>query len=189
MPRSSSSGRCTAACPDSRSPSAPTRSASPTANTSLVPGRRGDRHVLRPLRADRQTRCNSDADGPGAVHTKPDGSVVTQTIYGSAPTVDSASTSTAFPASRTRRWRPRLTRSAPVPIVAERAMYWPGGFFDYYEGHRHRRGSTTTALQWLVAGAEERRTRRGRDLCSHREYRDRTGPRRSSGSLPEASRQ
>ncbi len=40
-----------------------------------------------------------------------------------------------------------------VPIVAERAMYWPGGFFDYYEGHTSA-GSTTTALQWVVAGAE-----------------------------------
>ena len=27
----------------------------------------------------------------------------------------------------------RVTSS--VPIVAERAMYWAGGFFDYYEGH------------------------------------------------------
>jgi hypothetical protein len=37
--------------------------------------------------------------------------------------------------------------------VAERAMYWPGGFFDYYEGHSSA-GSTTTALEWVVAGAE-----------------------------------
>ena len=30
-------------------------------------------------------------------------------------------------------------------------MYWPGGFFDYYEGHSSA-GSTTTALEWVVAG-------------------------------------
>jgi hypothetical protein len=40
-----------------------------------------------------------------------------------------------------------------VPIVAERAMYWPGGFFDYHEGHSSA-GSTTTATEWVVAGGE-----------------------------------
>ena len=39
-----------------------------------------------------------------------------------------------------------LTSTNGVPIVAERAMYWPGGFFDYYEGHSSA-GSTTTALR------------------------------------------
>jgi hypothetical protein len=43
--------------------------------------------------------------------------------------------------------------TSTVPIVAERAMYWPGGYFDYYEGHSSA-GSTTTALDWVVAGAE-----------------------------------
>jgi hypothetical protein len=42
--------------------------------------------------------------------------------------------------------------TSTVPIVAERAMYWPGGYFDYYEGHSSA-GSTTTALDWVVAGA------------------------------------
>jgi len=40
-----------------------------------------------------------------------------------------------------------------VPIVAERAMYWPGDFFAYYEGHSSA-GSTSTGLRWVVAGAE-----------------------------------
>jgi hypothetical protein len=43
------------------------------------------------------------------------------------------------------------TLTSTVPIVAERAMYWPGGFFDYYEGHSSA-GSPTTALEWVVAG-------------------------------------
>ena len=46
-----------------------------------------------------------------------------------------------------------LTSTNAVPIVAERAMYWPGGFFDYYEGHSSA-GSTTTALEWVVGGGE-----------------------------------
>jgi Tol biopolymer transport system component len=37
-----------------------------------------------------------------------------------------------------------------VPIVVERAMYWPGGFFDYYEGHTSV-GTTGTAQRWVVA--------------------------------------
>ena len=45
------------------------------------------------------------------------------------------------------------TLSSDVPIVAERAMYWPNGFFDYYEGHSSA-GSTATALAWVVSGAE-----------------------------------
>jgi hypothetical protein len=45
------------------------------------------------------------------------------------------------------------TLTANVPVVAERAMYWPGGFFEYYEGHSSA-GSTTTALNWVVAAGE-----------------------------------
>ena len=46
-----------------------------------------------------------------------------------------------------------ITSTNSVPIVVERAMYWPGGFFDYYEGHTSA-GSTTTAGRWVVAGGE-----------------------------------
>ena len=41
--------------------------------------------------------------------------------------------------------------STGVPIVVERAMYWPGGFFDYYEGHSSA-GATATALTWATGG-------------------------------------
>ena len=40
-----------------------------------------------------------------------------------------------------------------VPIVVERAMYWPGGFFDYYEGHTTA-GVTAPALRWAIAHGE-----------------------------------
>ncbi len=46
-----------------------------------------------------------------------------------------------------------VTSTNAVPIVVERAMYWPGGFFDYYESHGSA-GSTSTAQRWVVAGAE-----------------------------------
>ena len=46
-----------------------------------------------------------------------------------------------------------VTSTNAVPIVVERAMYWPGGFFDYYESHGSA-GSTSTARRWVVAGAE-----------------------------------
>jgi hypothetical protein len=36
------------------------------------------------------------------------------------------------------------------PIVAERAMYWAGGFFDYYVGHVSA-GATQTVSHWLLA--------------------------------------
>ncbi len=46
-----------------------------------------------------------------------------------------------------------ITATNGVPIVVERAMYWPGGFFDYYEGHVSA-GSTATAGTWVVTGGE-----------------------------------
>jgi hypothetical protein len=46
----------------------------------------------------------------------------------------------------------RVTSS--VPIVAERAMYWAGGFFDYYEGHVSA-GATQTGSHWILAEGEE----------------------------------
>jgi hypothetical protein len=46
----------------------------------------------------------------------------------------------------------RVTSS--VPIVAERAMYWAGGFFDYYEGHVSS-GATQTGSHWVLAAADE----------------------------------
>jgi hypothetical protein len=44
--------------------------------------------------------------------------------------------------------------SSSVPIVAERAMYWSGGFFDYYEGHVAA-GATQPAARWVLAESEQ----------------------------------
>ncbi len=46
----------------------------------------------------------------------------------------------------------RVTSS--VPIVAERAMYWAGGFFDYDEGHVSA-GATQAGSHWVLAAADE----------------------------------
>lgn len=87
-----------------------------------------------------------------ARYAKPDGTVVTRhyavransrfSVYVDAiPGLESTSVATT------------ITSTNSVPVVVERAMYWPGGFFDYYEGHTSA-GSTATASRWVVAGGE-----------------------------------
>ena len=46
-----------------------------------------------------------------------------------------------------------VTSTNNVPIVVERAMYWPGGFFDYYEGHTSV-GTTDTGQRWVIASGD-----------------------------------
>jgi hypothetical protein len=87
-----------------------------------------------------------------ARYAKPDGSVVTRQYTVRANSrfsvyVDDLPGLEATPVATT------VTSTNSVPIVVERAMYWPGGFFDYYEGHSSA-GSTTTAPRWVVAGGE-----------------------------------
>jgi Tol biopolymer transport system component len=87
-----------------------------------------------------------------ADYARPDGSVVTQNYTVRAHSrhsvyVDSITGLSATSVATT------LTSTNGVPIVAERAMYWPGGFFDYYEGHSSA-GSTTTATEWVVSAGE-----------------------------------
>jgi hypothetical protein len=89
-----------------------------------------------------------------ADYARPDGSVVTQTYNVGAHSRHSVYVD-AIPGLENTSVATRLTSMNAVPIVAERAMYWPGGFFDYYEGHSSA-GSTTTALEWVVAGGESR---------------------------------
>ncbi len=43
-----------------------------------------------------------------------------------------------------------VTSTNNVPIIVERAMYWPGTFFNYYEGHTSV-GVTSTARRWAIA--------------------------------------
>jgi hypothetical protein len=47
-----------------------------------------------------------------------------------------------------------VTSTNGVPVVVERAMYWPGGFYDYYEGHSSV-GVTAPASRWATAGGRE----------------------------------
>jgi hypothetical protein len=87
-----------------------------------------------------------------ARYAKPDGTAVTRNY-----TVGANSRHSVFvesiPGLENTSVATTLTSSNGAPFVAERAMYWPGGFFDYYEGHSSA-GSTTTAAEWVVAGAE-----------------------------------
>jgi hypothetical protein len=46
-----------------------------------------------------------------------------------------------------------VTSTNNVPIVVERAMYWPGAFFDYHEGHTSA-GTTRTAQRWAIASGD-----------------------------------
>src|SRR6185436_19052793 len=87
-----------------------------------------------------------------AVYAKPDGTTVTRTYTVRAHSRFSVYVD-AIPGLENTSVATTLTSTNAVPIVAERAMYWPGGFFDYYEGHSSA-GSTTTALEWVVAGVE-----------------------------------
>ena len=70
----------------------------------------------------------------------------------------------------------RVTSS--VPIVAERAMYWAGGFFDYYEGHVSA-GATQTGSHWVLAEGEEGGPVCGADVRPDRQHGvdARVGPR------------
>jgi hypothetical protein len=46
-----------------------------------------------------------------------------------------------------------VTSTNGVPVVVERAMYWPNGFYDYYEGHTSA-GVTAPGLKWALAEGE-----------------------------------
>jgi hypothetical protein len=81
-----------------------------------------------------------DVDGPvGRTYTVPANARFTVFVDGEP---DMAATS----------FGTRMT--SDVPIVAERAMYWAGGFFDYYAGHVST-GATRTGSRWVLAGGEQ----------------------------------
>ena len=87
-----------------------------------------------------------------ALYARPDGTTVTQVYTVRAHSRFSVYVD-AIPGLENTSVATTLTSTNAVPIVAERAMYWPGGFFDYYEGHSSA-GSTAPALEWVVAGGE-----------------------------------
>ena len=85
-----------------------------------------------------------------AQFAKPDGSVVTRQYAVRANSRFSVYVD-AIPGLEGTPVATTVTSLNSVPVVVERSMYWPGGFFDYYEGHSSA-GSTTTAHRWVVAG-------------------------------------
>jgi Tol biopolymer transport system component len=92
---------------------------------------------------------NADASVQ-AVFLRPDGSTVQRTYSVRAHSRFSVYVD-AVPGLEATSVATTLTSN--VPIVAERAMYWPNGFFEYYEGHSSA-GATATALSWAVAAGE-----------------------------------
>ena len=85
-------------------------------------------------------------------YARPDGSAVTRQYTVRANSRFSVYVD-AIPGLENTPVATTVTSANSVPIVVERAMYWPGGFFDYYEGHVSA-GSTTAARRWVVAGGE-----------------------------------
>jgi hypothetical protein len=83
---------------------------------------------------------------------KPDGSSVVRTYTVAANTrfsiyVDS------IPGLEATSVATTITSTNSTPVIVERAMYWPGGFFDYYEGHSSP-GVTAASTQWVLAEGE-----------------------------------
>jgi hypothetical protein len=81
-----------------------------------------------------------------AEYGRPDGTVVTQHYVVRANSRFSVYVD-GVPGLANTTVATTVTSTNGVPIVVERAMYWPGGFFDYYEGHSSA-GSTVTAPRW-----------------------------------------
>ena len=80
------------------------------------------------------------------------------------PAAASASMSTASRGWTATAFGTRVTSS--VPIVAERAMYWAGGFFDYYEGHVSSGATQTGAALGAGRGRGARRPTTPGPSCS-----------------------
>ena len=63
------------------------------------------------------------------------------------------STSGWTPTNRGSRTRPCLRSANDVPMLVERAMWWPGGFDAWFEGHNSR-GAIETGEKWGLADGE-----------------------------------
>jgi hypothetical protein len=83
---------------------------------------------------------------------KPDGSVVTRQ-YAVAANSRFSIFADMIPGLESTPLSTEIVSTNGVPLVVERAMYWPGGFFDYYEGHTAN-GVTAPALRWGLAEGE-----------------------------------
>ena len=143
----------------------------------LVLRRRRDRRLLRHLPAARQS-VFSERGGPGRLLARRRGGRSPGPIP-CRPAAASASMSMASRAWTATAFGMRVTSS--VPIVAERSMYWAGGFFNYYEGHVSA-GATQTGSHWILAESEITATASGavprasRSSSSPTPRRRRVGP-------------
>ena len=79
-----------------------------------------------------------------------DGTVVQQ-VYNVRPSSRFTVYADAVPGLAATTFGTRITST--MPVVVERAMYWAGGFFDYYEGHVSA-ASTVTGSSWVLAEGE-----------------------------------
>ena len=84
---------------------------------------------------------------------KPDGSVVTR-LYTIAANSRFSIFVDDIPGLEGTAVSTDIASTNGVPVVVERAMYWPGGFFDYYEGHAAA-GVTAPARRWAIAHGED----------------------------------
>jgi hypothetical protein len=87
-----------------------------------------------------------------AEYAKEDGTVVTRSYVVGAHTRFSVYVD-SIPGLSDTSVATTVTSTNNVPIVVERAQYWPGTFFEYYEGHTSV-GTTATAQRWVVASGD-----------------------------------
>ena len=83
---------------------------------------------------------------------RPDGTVVTRAYSVRASSRFSVFVD-AIPGLEATPVSTEIVSTNGAPVVVERAMYWPGGFFDYYEGHSAN-GVTAPAFRWALASGE-----------------------------------
>jgi hypothetical protein len=84
---------------------------------------------------------------------KPDGSSVIR-HHTVAPNSRFSIYADSIPGLESTSMATTVTSTNAVPVIVERAMYWPNGFFDYYEGHVSP-GVTSAGLRWALAEGDD----------------------------------
>ena len=64
----------------------------------------------------------------------------------------------------------RITSTNGVPIIVERAMWWPGPTSDTWHEAHNSPGETTTGTRWAMAEGEVGGAAQHRDLRPDREH-------------------
>ena len=125
------------------------------AGDELVPGRRRDGPVLRPVRAHREPDATATRRSRRATCCR------TARRSRRRYTVRARSSrfniwvdlrgSRGWPTRRSRR---RSRRTNGVPIIVERAMWWPGPTAATWQEAHNSPGATTTGTRWALAEGE-----------------------------------